>query len=774
MAESEAERILRAQRETAESLSRQAGFHRSILEYERQRAMFLDSMFDRQQTINQLINDMSGMDKRTRAYKDMKQALDSLLRAQEQSIDLEKQHVKQIGEQNKKLKEQSVWRRTNLEISREINKQLRIGWQYLMESDKVIKSTILNLGLSGAKADMMRTSFEESAGLAARLGGDIKDVQTIMEGFADTTGRARALMSESVEAVIAIGRGTGLGVEQATKLAAQFEFMGKDAVSTMEYVQGVVDTSERMGVNTTRVLRSISENFKKLSTFTFQRGTRAFAEMAQNAERTRVSMETALQVAEATRGLEQVIELGAQLQVMGGEFAKMDPLHWMYTVRNEPERITEMLSEMTKGIYTLRQQSDGTFERFVSPADRDRLANVARSLGITNEEMFQIAQRRHDIELMSQSLSGMGLDPDLRQLVEGMAEFDAKTGRHVIMLAGHRRDIASLTRDQLKQFQTEQKTLRERAKEAQTFNEVFQATLNELKTALLPLLRSVNSLITSIRPHMIAITEWLTSSDRLLPAWMNVALALSAAGLIWNRMLPALGRHFGDKIGGVFAGGGRTEAQTRGGRQRRRTATPRGGGARALGGGAGVGVAAMGAGAGIGLAAKGISELADAMSKLSPEQAKALQNIGMTLAITFPLAAVGIALAGKAATAGALGFLALGAAAVGVGFGINLAAKGVGQMAEGIGTLVEKSKGASWVLAQVGVGIAAINAAMATGAVVGGIGRLMGGMSTLERTLGTISAHAEGISQVGEGFRQIGVVMSGNREDFEAVARAVK
>ena len=72
-----------------------------------------------------------------------------------------------------------------------------------------------------------------------------------------------------VKDVALIGRGTGLGVEQATKLAAQFEYMGIDAKAAMEYAQGVVETAELMGVNTTKVLKNISDNFKKLQTFTF-------------------------------------------------------------------------------------------------------------------------------------------------------------------------------------------------------------------------------------------------------------------------------------------------------------------------------------------------------------------------------------------------------------------------------------------------------------------------------------------------------------------------
>ena len=98
-----------------------------------------------------------------------------------------------------------------------------------------------------------------------------------MEGYADETGRARVLSSQMAEDILAVGKGTGLGVEQAAKLGAQFELMGFDARKTIDYVQGIVDTSERMGVNTTKVLKNLNDNFKRLNTYSFRSGSKGIA-----------------------------------------------------------------------------------------------------------------------------------------------------------------------------------------------------------------------------------------------------------------------------------------------------------------------------------------------------------------------------------------------------------------------------------------------------------------------------------------------------------------
>lgn len=749
-----------------DSLNEARNTSRALLDIDRQRASQAEIMYNRQQQIKQLLDDMSSLDRRTNLYKEHKRLLDDLLQQQEESIDAERIT-------NTELRKQYRNREQINKINNELNSLLKEGVKYLMQSDKIIKSTVLNLGLSGAKSEMMRNSFEETAGFAARLGGGLEDIQVIMEGFANETGRARALMAESVESVIAIGRGTGLGVEQATKLAAQFEFMGKDARSTMDYVQGVVDTSERMGVNTTKILKNISENFKKLSTFTFQKGTTAFAEMAMNAEKTRVSMATALNVAEATRGLEQVIELGANLQVMGGEFTKMDPLHWLYTARNEPEQLTNQLSEMTKGIYTLRQTADGAFEKFISPADRDRLANVAKSLGVAQEEMFEIAQRRLDLSLIEQQMSNVGLSKREKELIAGASEFDTRTGKHFVMLSGYMKDISELTKQQVSAFKTEQRLLEDRAKEAQTFDEVFKATINELKTALLPILRAINKGLAFVRPYVVTMTEFLTNTEHIIPAWAKVATTLTLASLAWKRLLPGLLQWSRNMVGKAFKTSSKSKSTSlpSDDSPTAKSTTMKGMG---MGAGGGLGLAALGTGGGIFLAAKGISELADSISKLDSEQAKTLKSIAMTLAITFPAAAVGMTAFGVAAAAGAKGFLALSAAAVGVGFGVNLAAKGIGQMSEGIGNLVQKSKGAGNELVDVGKGILAINAAMATTGGLGWLGGKLGGLSSLKNTLSVISDNSEGIGRVGDAFNQINSVVTTSKEDLLTVANAIK
>ena len=746
--------LINLHEEIQNKLNKEMETSRGLNDLDKERQKLAESIGERQRLINELKM------KENKLGDKNKKILSDLIAEQDEAIKNEKEINKQLTKQEYNRK------RINAALS-EANRLLKEGWKYLMESDKVIKSTILNLGLSGVKAENMRLSFEQSAGAVASMGGNLEDVQKIMEGFADETGKARVLSAQMVEDITAIGKGTGLGVEQAAKLGAQFEFMGLDAKKTVDYVQGIVDTSERMGINTTKVLKNINDNFKKVNTFTFQKGSKGIAEMAMNAEKTRVSMSTALDVAEATRSLDKVIELGANLQVMGGEFAKMDPFEWLYNARNEPEKMTEKISEMTRGLYTFKKMSDGTFEKFISPADRDRLASVAQSLGISKEEIFQIAERRLDMDKMSQDMQGMGLTKREKELIQGAAVMNSNTAKYQVNLAGTMRDISSLTADQAKSFASEQVLLKDRAKEALTFDEAFKATINELKSALLPILRGVNGFLGMIRPYVESFTKLMTQGPA---GWAKVAALFLGVGMVWKGILQPFMQKIGDKTIGALSsrisGRGPTSAPIGGGGG----AIKSGIGGAAAGIGAGIGAAALGAGAGIGAAAAGISLLANAMSKLDEKKVKALQDIVKSISWVVGIAAVASAAIigiGMAMGAAAPEVGLFGLAVLGIGAGIGIAATGIGFMATGLATLVTAGKDAGASMISLGLGMAAISASL-VGMTFG-----IGGLFMFNKLMSSIAEHAPDLEKVGGAFKQINAVMSGNKEDFAQIEKTV-
>ena len=671
--------------------------------------------------------------------------------------------IKSQKDINEQVKKEGDARRAVVAVLNQYTSWLKQGWQYLMQSDKVIKSTILSLGMSGTKAAEMRLSFEQSADYVAKLGGSIEDVGKIMQGFADETGQATTLSADMVKNIEEIGKGTGLGIEQATKLAGQFKFMGLDALNVNKMVQGIVDTSERMGVNTTKVLKNLSDNFKKLNAYTFLKGSQGMTEMAINAEKTRVSIEDTLTVAEKGRTLEGAIDMMAQLQVMGGAFAQNDPLQWLHDTRNDPEKITEQISQMTKGIVSLRKVGDGTFQKFISPADIDRLEGVAKALGMTREELVLIAQKRSDLDAMDRSLGNKGLTNKEKTLVEGAATFNNANAKYEVVLSGKIRDIATLTREEAQSFAKQQVLLKDRARDAMTFEEVFKATMNELKSALLPLLNVINGVLVSARPMIDWMTKILVEGK---VGWLKVATAFAGVGILWKGILgPMIERLTAMTVGkmATFFRGGVAKTIEGGAEKGLPNA---GAGAGMLKGGAGIGAAALGVGAGIGIAAEGIGALAKAIKDIDVDKLKLLNGTIAILGGTFVAILVPAMFAlGAAGPFAALALAAVGAAAVGVGFGINLAARGIGAMATGFASMLDSAKGVAPSLGLIAKGIIDISSASIANAE---------GMSMFTDSLRKIGKSASGVAMVGEAFKEIDTVLSGSKENYEAVLGVIE
>jgi len=694
------------------------------------------------------------------------------LNTQLEKVNAEEQKI------NKQLERQVKTRKITNDLARTLSSQLKTGWKYLQDQDKIMKSVTLNLGMSGAKAAAMRDSFKASAGDMLKLGGSIEDIAIIMQTYADETGKARVLTTEMVNDIEAIGRGTGLNVGEAAKLGAQFELMGFDARSTADYVQGVMDTSERMGVNTTKVLKTVNDNFKRLNTYTFQQGVKGFAEMAMYAEKFKMDITDVLGAADIARNLEDAIDLSAQLQVMGGEFAKTDPFELLWTARNDPAKLAEKIADMTKGLVSFRKMADGTFEKFISPADRDRIAAVAKSMGMEASALTEITERQAEIQKIRQSMGGLGLSAEEKEAVEGAYIYNKETGKFQVQVGKELVNIRDLTKTQAKAFLSESELLKKRAAEALTFSETFDKTIEILKSTLLPLLEVINE---KVLPKLGKIADrFVKFADQGILGMVKAAGLLMAPVLIFKTASTLLSgslmkgggavlSRLGSKGTSSIAEAVSSKGTTSGLFEQRKGigmgAAAQGKGMQNLGTGAGIGAAAVGMGAGVGLAAVGISKLADSMSKLTPEQAETLQKIATTLAVTFPLAAIGIGIVAAVAAPAAVPLLALGAAILMIGGAVGIAAMGIGKMSEGLADLNNSGGGAGKELLGVAAGIGAITLAMAAGGIAG--------MFTFNNALKRMERNSGGIEKIGAAFQSIHAVLSGSRDDFEAVEKAV-
>ena len=668
----------------------------------------------------------------------------------------------------------------------QVNKIIGGGalWAFLMEGDKGIKKINLQLGLSGERADILRHNIEQSAQYAARMGVSVSELAEVQATYTEETGRALLLNEASLKAIVDMGKATGLGVQDAAKLAGQFELIGINATVSAEKVRGIVDQSERMGVSATKMLKKVSDNFEAINKFAFKDGVDSFSKMAMYAERFKVDMGSMLDSAERARTLEGAVELAAELQVMGGEFAKTDPFELLFLSRNDPEKYQQKINNMTKGIAQFRKTADGTFEAYISPMDLDRMERAGKALGLSREEMAKQAKQMLKMRSISADLIGTGIGKEDREMIAGMAEFNSKTGEYFVNLKGASVSIASIGRQHLDALRKQNDDLNDRALAAQTFDDAWNNTIQEFKATLLPLVKGINDALQSARPFISKGLDWFGKLMKGMDGFM-VKAGFVVAGLVAGARLISGAFAKAQQIKGLWdivgakTGGGNTGKASGAAPKATKPAVGKGAAKHAgkgmLRGGAGVGAAALGIGAGIGAAALGIAELAKAMKDLDEDQLNALMVIGGGLATILPLMAIGFAALTPVLSVATPAMYAFGGAVALVGAGIGVAAAGIGYMAGGIAKLGDPVVAEN--MGKTAAGVTELMGAFTGGLFGGGLTGMLQGIgkfTTMSLAVRDMAAQSAGMKGVGDSFKNIAAVMNGDPTQLDRIKNTIQ
>jgi hypothetical protein len=554
-------------------------------------------------------------------------------------------------------------------------------WNYLQKIDKEIRMNQLILGLSGEKAKVVRTELQDSVNAAAYLGAELKDIIEFQQAIATQTGRAYQFSKDENLMMMQIVKGTGLASEEAGRLVSTMMQFGTTVEASKSFIEETINSTARLGLSSNNVLKKVSANIDKLNTYRFQNGVKGLEQMAKYSETFKVSMENAFAAGEKFRTLEGLLDAGANLRVLGGEFAKMDEFKLSFLARNKPEEFTKELAKLTKGMAYFNKET-GMFE--LSDVDFDRLRSVAETTGQDFGKLVESAKQFNKLDFAKkQILIGDAKD---KEMIANLAQFKAGSSIGMIKVGSEFVKLTDLTDKHLSALRTEEKTLEQRTIDSQNFNDALTNLVSQLKATLLPALDLINALLT---PFTALLNMARDEKTKELKGFMSI---IPIGGmLISAKIMSSLWKWLASAITFNRAGGlaGAGQYGVTGGQIG--PALPNQGGATNAGRGlagmnpaslAAIGVAAVGIGLGFKMAAEGASALADSLAKLNSDQTKALVEtmgiLGVTIGATLVFSILAL---GYAGTAAAPGLLALGGAALMIGGAIGIAAAGIGYMA---------------------------------------------------------------------------------------------
>ena len=287
------------------------------------------------------------------------------------------------------------------------------------------KKTGLAIGISVDRSRGLSQAFKGAAAEVARFGGDIEDVAGIYEDFAESSGRVRILGKGEVSNIFELGKAANLVGSEATNLYETLELMGVSNEEATARMNKTIISSQQMGLNSSKVMKVMSNNMKTMQTYSFAGGVRGMTEMAKQAVKMRLDVSDVLQMADKFYQPEAAIEAAANLQMLGGDIAEAfgDPFETMYLARNKPEELAKRLEDMTANMLQFNEVT-GEYEL---PAEaRMQLKSAGDQLGISVDKMVELARQSSKIKDVKDQLSMSGIFSE--EEMEGIASMSRMEG----------------------------------------------------------------------------------------------------------------------------------------------------------------------------------------------------------------------------------------------------------------------------------------------------------------------------------------------------------
>lgn len=365
---------------------------------------------------------------------------------------------------------------------------------------KSVRQTELSMGILGKQAEAFRGNIYKTSLLTNQLGVDTSALAKMQGDYSEGIGRSVQLTEEGLVAMGELAKGTTLGAEGAAAMAVEMDKFGISVTGTRDLVEEMLDTAHKMGVNASKVTKTLQSSLKLAQRYHFKDGVKGLTRMAASAAAMKLDLEGISGMADKVFRPEGAVEMTSKLQVMGGEFAKLaNPFELMFKARNDFEGFAKDIGKATKDFVQFNKET-GQFD--ISGLQLDRMREIAQITGISVEKLQEMGVQAKKMETIDW---GVNFSEDDKALITNMAEFNTGTGQWEINTGDFQGAVKDLKKGDLDRIKAEKKNLEERAKQAQTFDEKWQNIVNTFKATLLPFMEEIDKVL---GPALQSFTDW--------------------------------------------------------------------------------------------------------------------------------------------------------------------------------------------------------------------------------------------------------------------------
>ena len=259
--------------------------------------------------------------------------------------------------------------------------------------------------------------------IANKTGLTHKEIMSMQNAYGSTTGRSITANGTDLMKGALLGRFSG-DLNLPAELANATEIFNMGMSDTLEKVNKIALQANKIGLDGRKYMKDLAKNLQMAQKYTFRGGVEGLMKMAKWAQNVRFDMTQLPTILDKLLdgGLEGAITQGAQLQVLGGNFAMgADPLAMMYEAIDDPEALAKRYADMLKGMGTWNSKTGQVDFRGVSGL---MIRQMAKITGLSVENLRNMASQDIKREKITASTSlSSDLDEDQKSALINKAYY---------------------------------------------------------------------------------------------------------------------------------------------------------------------------------------------------------------------------------------------------------------------------------------------------------------------------------------------------------------
>jgi uncharacterized phage-associated protein len=462
----------------------------------------------------------------------------------------------------------------------------------LFDMDKAVRSSALSMGLLKKRSDSFYKSIDAASNQITAMGGTLEDTTKMQSAYSEEIGRSVLLGAKNLVNITAIAKGTGMGADEAAKMAAEFEAQGMSVEKVATFMNNTMEDASKMGLNSSKVIKNITSNMKMLNRYNFKGGVQGFKKMAETVTKLGINMNSVAGMADKLMNIEGAVEMSAKLQVLGGKWSQLaDPFKLMYMARNDMEGLTKAVADAAS--QNARIDKDGNIQ--LAAVEMARLREVSEATGVELETLVTAGKNMAKFKKIRTQMDVTGLKDEEKEFLENISQFNDK-GQAYIEIDGNEKllsQLGSSAKEVIRAQIAEKAGLEKRAKDAMSFDEQINGLIEQFKIFLIPFAKKLADTFAKqggvgdkLRAAISKFTAWFEKEkifDKIgvILDWVGgkisefiqyvtenpiksfaIALAGKAAMWIANGASLAVGFRMGMMGSGLFGMGGNAAAST--------------------------------------------------------------------------------------------------------------------------------------------------------------------------------------------------------------------